>query len=99
MQQVKEWTDNISDWNAIGEDFYISAQIKAESVNPSKVFVIGDEKKYGDYVNKKLLGGEKYKIYSRGLASKIKVYMEDNAWLHEDMKFIFECSTRRRHRD
>jgi len=70
VHRVEKWTDSISDWNDVGPDFYITAQIPAATVNPSKVFVVGDGKRYYGYENKKLLSGQKYMIYSRGLTSR-----------------------------
>ena len=74
MHRVKDWSDTISDWKNFGPDFYITAQIPAATVNPSKVFVVGDGENYNGYDNKKLLSGQKYMIYSRALTSRnIKV--------------------------
>ena len=70
VRRVKDWSDTISDWTGFGPDFYITAQILAATVNPSKVFVVGDGKKYNGYDNKKLLSGQKYMIYSRALTSR-----------------------------
>ena len=75
VHRVKEWTEEISDWSNFGPDFFISAQIPAASVNPSMVFVVGDGKTYDSYINKKLLSGQKYNIYSRALTTMpSKVY-------------------------
>ena len=65
---MNDWKDEVSDWEKLESDVYIAAQIPANSVNPSMVFVVGDGKTYGDYENKQLSDGQKYKIYSRGLA-------------------------------
>ena len=67
---MNDWKDEVSDWEKLESDVYIAAQISANSVNPSMVFVVGDGKTYDDYENKQLSGGQKYKIYSRGLARR-----------------------------
>ena len=71
MHKVNYWSDEVSDWKKLESDVYIAAQIPASSVNPSMVFVVGDGKTYGDYENKQLSDGKKYKIYSRGLARRV----------------------------
>ena len=68
VHQVNDWTDEVSEWNTLESDVYIAAQIPANSMNPSIVFVVGDGKTYDGYENKQLSTGQKYKIYSRGLA-------------------------------
>ena len=70
MHKVNDWKDEVSDWEKLESDVYIAAQISANSVNPSMVFVVGDGKTYDGYKNKQLSGGQKYKIYSRGLARR-----------------------------
>ena len=67
VHKVNDWGDTVSDWKTLGSDVYIAAQILADSVNPSMVFVVGDGKPYNGYKNKQLSDGQKYKIYSRGL--------------------------------
>ena len=67
---MNDWKDEVSDWEKLESDVYIAAQISANSVNPSMVFVVGDGKTYDGYENKQLSGGQKYKIYSRGLARR-----------------------------
>ena len=71
MHKVNDWNDEVSDWEKLESDVYIAAQIPANSVNPSMVFVVGDGKTYGGYENKQLSDGQKYKIYSRGLARRV----------------------------
>ena len=71
MHKVNDWKDEVSDWEKLESDVYIAAQIPAISVNPSMVFVVGDGKTYGDYENKQLSDGQKYKIYSRGLDLRV----------------------------
>ena len=71
VHQVNDWTDEVSDWNTLGTDVYIAAQIPSNSMNPSIVFVVGDAKTYDGYENKQLSTGHKYKIYSRGLARRV----------------------------
>ena len=68
VHQVNDWTDEVSEWNTLESNVYIVAQISANSMNPSIVFVVGDGKTYDGYENKQLSTGQKYKIYSRGLA-------------------------------
>ena len=68
VHKVNDWKDEVSNWDKLESDVYIAAQIPANSVNPSMVFVVGDGKTYDGYENKELSGGQKYKIYSRGLA-------------------------------
>ena len=71
---MKEWSDTVSDWNELAQDFYyICAQVPTVSEDPSMVFVIGDGKNYSGFINKALLSGQKYKIYSRGLTFNSKV--------------------------
>ena len=67
VHKVNDWSDEVSDWEKLESDVYIAAQIRADSVNPSMVFVVGDGKRYDGYENKQLSVGQKYKIYSRGL--------------------------------
>ena len=62
--------NEVSDWKTLGSDIYIAAQIPGNSVNPSMVFEVGDGKTYNGYENKQLSNGQKYKIYSRGLARR-----------------------------
>ena len=71
VHQVNDWTDEVSDWNTLGTDVYIAAQIPANSMNPSIVFVVGDAKTYDGYENKQLSTGQKYEIYARGLARRV----------------------------
>ena len=71
VHKVNDWKDEVSDWEKLESDVYIAAQISANSVNPSMVFVVGDGKTYDGYKNKQLSGGQKYKIYSRGLARRV----------------------------
>ena len=71
VHQVNDWTDEVSEWNTLGTDVYIAAQIPANSTNSSIVFVVGDGKTYDGYENKQLSNGQKYKIYSRGLAHRV----------------------------
>ena len=70
MHEVNDWKDEVSNWDKLESDVYIAAQIPADSVNPPMVFVVGDGKTYDGYENKELSGGQKYKIYSRGLAPR-----------------------------
>jgi len=79
VHRVKDWSDTISAWKNFGPDFYITAQIPAATVNPSKVFVVGDGKRYYGYHNKKLLSGQKYTIHARGLSTMMKMNREQNA--------------------
>ena len=67
VHKVNDWSDEVSDWEKLESDVYIAAQIRADSVNPSMVFVVGDGKTHDGYENKQLSVGQKYKIYSRGL--------------------------------
>ena len=67
VHKVNDWCDEVSDWETLESDVYIAAQIRADSVNPSMVFVVGDGKTKDGYENKQLSEGQKYKIYSRGL--------------------------------
>ena len=69
--KVNDWSDEVSDWEKLESDVYIAAQIRADSVNPSMVFVVGDGKTYDGYENKQLSDGQKYKIYSRGLGRHV----------------------------
>ena len=71
VHKVNDWGDKVSDWKTLGSDVYVAAQIPADSVNPSMVFVVGDGKTKGGYENKQLSDGQKYKIYSRGLARRV----------------------------
>ena len=71
MHKVNDWYNEVSDWKTLGSDIYITAQIPANSVNPSMVFEVGDGKTYDGYENKQLSTGQKYKIYSRGLAHHV----------------------------
>ena len=85
VHQVNEWTNKVLNWETLGSDIYIAAQLTVDDVEPSgTVFRVGDGKKYGDYVNKELSNGQKYNIYFRGLSSKteIKVFfhLEDDRW-------------------
>ena len=68
VHKVNDWTDEVSDWET--SDVYIAAQIRADSVDVSMVFVVGDGKTYNGYENKQLSDGQKYKIYSRGLGDR-----------------------------
>lgn len=67
---VKESSDNVTDWTRLGTDLYIAAQIPSHNLNSPLVFVLGDGKEYGGFVNKELSGGKKYNIYSRALTIK-----------------------------
>ena len=71
VHKVNDWSDEVSDWEKLESDVSIAAQIRADSVNPSMVFVVGDGKTYDGYKNKQLSDGQKYKIYSRGLALRV----------------------------
>ena len=71
VHQVNDWTEEVSEWSTLGTDVYIAAQIPANSTNSSIVFVVGDGKTYNGYENKQLSNGQKYKIYSRGLAHRV----------------------------
>ena len=79
MQKVNDWCNEVSDWKTLGSDIYIAAQISANSVNPSMVFEVGDGKTYDGYENKQLSNGQKYKIYSRGLARRATKVNEFNS--------------------
>ena len=82
VHKVNDWSDEVSDWEKLESDVYIAAQIRADSVNPSMVFVVGDGKTYDGYENKQLSDGEKYKIYSRGLGRQVtKVTTQLKEWL------------------
>ena len=70
MHKVNDWDDKVSDWKTLETDVYIAAQIRADSVNPSMVFVVGDGKTYNGYKNKQLSNGQNYKIYARGLGRR-----------------------------
>ena len=70
VHKVNHWTDEVSDWETLTSDVYIAAQIRADSVDASMVFVVGDGKTYNGYDNKQLSDGQKYKIYSRGLGGR-----------------------------
>ena len=71
VHKVNDWSGEVSDWEKLESDVYIAAQIRADSVNPSMVFVVGDGKTYDGYENKQLSDGQKYKIYSRGLGRHV----------------------------
>ena len=71
VHKVNGWSDGVSNWEKLESDVYIAAQIGADSVNPSMVFVVGDGKTYNGYENKQLSDGQKYKIYSRGLGRRV----------------------------
>ena len=71
VHKVNDWSDEVSDWEKLESDVYIAAQIRADSVNLSMVFVVGDGKTYNGYENKQLSDGQKYKIYSRGLGRRV----------------------------
>ena len=79
LQKVNDWCNEVSDWKTLGSDIYIAAQIPANSVNPSMVFEVGDGKTYDGYENKQLSNGQKYKIYSRGLARRATKVNEFNS--------------------
>ena len=79
VQKVNDWCNEVSDWKTLGSDIYIAAQIPAYSVNPSMVFEVGDGKTYDGYENKQLSNGQKYKIYSRGLARRVTKVNEFNS--------------------
>ena len=79
MQKVNDWCNEVSDWKTLGSDIYIAAQIPGNSVNPSMVFEVGDGKTYDGYENKQLSNGQKYKIYSRGLARRATKVNEFNS--------------------
>ena len=70
VHKANDWTDEVSDWETLTSDVYIAAQIRADSVDASMVFVVGDGKNYNGYDNKQLSDGQKYKIYSRGLGGR-----------------------------
>ena len=71
VHKVNDWCHEVSDWETLESDVYIAAQIRADSVNPSMDFVVGDGKTYYGYKNKQLSTGQKYRIYSRGLAHHV----------------------------
>ena len=71
VHKVNYWSDEVSDWEKLESDVYIAAQIRADSVNLSMVFVVGDGKTYYGYENKQLSDGQKYKIYCRGLGCRV----------------------------
>ena len=71
VHKVNDWSEEVSDWEKLESDVYIAAQIRADSVNPSMVFVVGDGKTYDGYENKQLSDGQIYKIYSRGLGRHV----------------------------
>ena len=82
VHKVNDWSDEVSDWKKLESDLYIAAQIRADSVNLSMVFVVGDGKIYNGYENKQLSDGQKYKIYSRGLDRRpTKVTAQLKEWL------------------
>ena len=82
VHKVNDWSDEVSDWEKLESDVYIAAQIRADSVNLSLVFVVGDGKTYNGYENKQLSDGQKYKIYSRGLGRRVtKVTALLKEWL------------------
>ena len=54
MHKVNDWSDEVPDWEKLELDVYIAAQVRADSVNPSMVFVVGDGKTYDGYENKQL---------------------------------------------
>ena len=82
VHKVNDWSDEVSDWEKLESDVYIAAQIRADSVNLSMVFVVGDGKTYNGYENKQLSDGQKYKIYSRGLGRRpTKVTAQLKEWL------------------
>ena len=82
VHKVNDWSDEVSDWEKLESDVYIAAQIRADSVNLSMVFVVGDGKTYNGYENKQLSDGQKYKIYSRGLGRRVtKVTALLKEWL------------------
>ena len=70
MHEVKDWTDQVSDWKNFGPGVYISAQIPAADVKTEMIFALGDGEDKGGYINKELSRGQKYKIYSRALTEK-----------------------------
>ncbi|XP_015752901.1 PREDICTED: Down syndrome cell adhesion molecule homolog isoform X1 [Acropora digitifera] len=67
VHRVQDWTDTVTDWNDLGSNFYISAQIPASDVKTKMMFLLGDGENKGGYKNKELASGQKYKIYSRAL--------------------------------
>ena len=79
MYKVNDWCNELSDWKTPGSDIYIAAQIPANSVNPSIIFEVGDGKTYDGYDNRQLSNGQKYKIYSRGLARRATKVNEWNS--------------------
>ena len=82
VHKVNDWSDEVSDWEKLESDVYIAAQIRADSVHLSMVFVVGDGKTYNGYENKQLSDGQKYKIYSRGLGRRVtKVTASLKEWL------------------
>ena len=82
VHKVNDWSDEVSDWEKLESDVYIAAQIRADSVHLSMVFVVGDGKTYYGYENKQLSDGQKYKIYSRGLGRRVtKVTASLKEWL------------------
>ena len=90
MQKVNDWCNEVSDWKALGSDIYIAAQIPANSVNPYMVFEVGDGKTYDGYENKQLSNGQKYKIYSRGLARRaLRPLFSEDFWKARKKNKIF----------
>ena len=82
VHKVNDWSDEVSDWEKLESDVYIAAQIRADSVQLSMVFVVGDGKTYYGYENKQLSDGKKHKIYSRGLGRRVtKVTASLKEWL------------------
>ena len=67
MHKVNDWCEEVSDWERLESDVHIAAQIRAASVNPFMLFVVGEGKTKDGYENKQLSVDQKYKIYSRGL--------------------------------
>ena len=76
---MNEWTDktvdagnNLTTNDASGQkkvDFYITAQFTADSVKPSRHFLVGDGRVHGNFTNTELSKGKKYEVYSRALTT------------------------------
>ena len=83
VHRVQGWTDTVSDWNDLGPNLYISAQIASSHVKSKMTFILGDGEKIGGYDNKELSSGQKYKIYSRALTevtSKVEILSIEWLW-------------------
>ncbi|XP_068725972.1 receptor-type tyrosine-protein phosphatase T-like isoform X6 [Montipora capricornis] len=94
VHRVEDWTDNISEWNNFGSDFYVSAQIPASAVNPSMTFVLGDGEDKGGFTNKKLSRGQKYNVYSRATTAKSKKRSTDEQFLTGPAKLLAQIDVK-----